>query len=78
MSLADMIRAAQLPAPAVCRRIREDAGAALRDIAEEMAARGQPVTPTAVMRWEHGDAVPRRDKAIIYRTILDELRAVAQ
>ena len=73
MTLAETIRAAQLPAPAIRRSIRENAGATRREVADELG-----VTPLTVSRWESGTSEPRRERAIAYRRVLDSLMAVTQ
>ncbi len=70
VALVDDLQAAKLPAPAQRRGIRIGAGATLRDIAEELR-----VTPMTILRWERGDADPRRAHAIAYRRLLDMLRS---
>jgi DNA-binding transcriptional regulator YiaG len=71
MTLVEKVRAAQLPPPAVRRRIRCDAGVTLAEMAAELN-----VTPVTVLRWEQGTE-PRRDRAIAYRGLLDALREVS-
>lgn len=73
MTLTEKLRAAQLPPPWERRAIRIGAGASQRELAHEL-----DVTPLTISRWERGDSEPRRDKAIAYRRLLDELRAVGQ
>jgi transcriptional regulator with XRE-family HTH domain len=73
MSLAERLRAAQLPPPAMRRTIRLNAGASLREVAEELG-----VTPLTVARWERGEAEPRRGSAIAYRKVLDDLVGVSR
>lgn len=68
MGLVESIQAAQLPTPVKRRAIRQTAGASLADVAREL-----DVTPMTVLRWERGEAVPRRPRAIAYRRLLDEL-----
>lgn len=70
--LVERLRAAQLPSPRERRRIRERAGATLRDVAQELG-----VNPMSVHGWERG-AQPRREHAIAYRRLLDRLDEVAQ
>ncbi|WP_130445344.1 helix-turn-helix transcriptional regulator [Kribbella rubisoli] len=70
--LVERLRAARLPAPASRKSIREEAGATLRDIADELA-----VSPVTVLRWEQGKSEPRLEHAIRYRRLLDELREIA-
>jgi transcriptional regulator with XRE-family HTH domain len=69
MALIDDLRAAQLPPPGERRRIRQAAGATLKEFADELG-----VSPMAVLRWERGDAEPRRSRAAAYRRLLDTLR----
>lgn len=59
-----------LPPAADRRRIREEAGASLREIARELGT-----SPTSVIRWERG-ASPRTHTAA-YARLLDELQRVA-
>jgi transcriptional regulator with XRE-family HTH domain len=68
MGLVEQLAAAQLPPPGMRKSIRETAGASLRDIGSELG-----VTPMTVLRWERGEAEPRRDRAIAYRALLDAL-----
>ncbi|SFK37258.1 helix-turn-helix domain-containing protein [Geodermatophilus ruber] len=72
MSLVDSIKAAQLPPPAVRRRIRTDARVSLADLAAELQ-----VSPVTVHRWERGIVAPRRERAIAYRDLLEALRDAA-
>ncbi len=72
MGLVDQLAASQLPSPARRRSIRMDAKASLRDVADELG-----VTPTTVMRWERGNAEPRRSRAVAYRDLLAALQAVS-
>lgn len=73
LSLVERVRAAKLPSPDVRYRIRQDAGVTLEEIAAELG-----VSAVTVQRWERGLAVPRRERAIAYKCLLDELRQVAQ
>jgi DNA-binding transcriptional regulator YiaG len=70
-TLADEVRAARLPSPATCRRIREEHGVTLRDVA---AAVG--VEPLTVLRWEHSRSKPRREHARRWRALLEALEAL--
>lgn len=72
-ALADRVRAARLPAPATRRSIRLAAGATYIEMARELG-----VTPVTVLRWERGDNDPRREAAIAYRQLLDELAEVSR
>lgn len=69
MTLVEKVRAAQLPPPAVRRRIRADARVSLADVAAEL-----DVSAVTIHRWENGAAEPRRDRAIAYRDLLEGLR----
>lgn len=71
MGLVEQLAASQLPSPTRRRSIRLEAKASLRDVAAELG-----VTPTTVMRWERGEAEPRRSRATAYRHLLDALKAV--
>jgi len=71
LSLVERLRLAQLPPPGERRAIREGAGATLREIAAEVG-----VSTAAVQRWESGDRGMRREHAIAYRRVLDQLREV--
>jgi DNA-binding transcriptional regulator YiaG len=73
MALAEEVRAAQLPPPAVRRRIRSDARVSLAEMAAELQ-----VSAVTVHRWEQGVFEPRRDKAIAYRNLLEELREASR
>jgi len=66
--LADEVRSARLPPPATCRRIREEAGVTLRDVAAALE-----VEPITVLRWEHGRTKPRRVHAQRWRVLLEAL-----
>jgi DNA-binding transcriptional regulator YiaG len=66
------IRAARLPSPAVRRRLREDAGLSLREVARLLE-----VDVMTVLRWERGSR-PRRANAVRYRALLDALEAAAE
>jgi DNA-binding XRE family transcriptional regulator len=68
--LAERVREARLPSPALRRHIRQAAGVTLVEMAEELG-----VTNVSVLRWERGDCEPRRDRAIAYRRLLEELQA---
>jgi DNA-binding transcriptional regulator YiaG len=69
-SLAERVRAAQLPTPANRRRIRQRAKVSLRQIAEPIG-----VTAMTVLRWERGEVVPKLEHAAAYRQLLEELEA---
>lgn len=71
-TLVERLRAAVLPEPSERRRIREAAGATLRDFGSELG-----VTAMTVMRWEQGQARPRLDHAIAYRHLLDQISELA-
>ncbi len=73
MGLIESLQAAQLPSPVKRRAIRRAAVATLADIAAAV-----DVTPMTVLRWERGQAIPRRDRAIAYRRLLDELEAATR
>ncbi len=68
MGLVESVQAAQLPPPRKRQAIRQAAGASLAELGRELR-----VTPMTVLRWERGDAVPRRERAIAYRRLLDAL-----
>ena len=76
MSLAEQVRAAMLPSPARRRTIRKLAGVTLTEIAQEVERlTGEPaVSAVSVLRWERGDSEPRRDRAIAYKQLLDDLQ----
>ena len=67
--LVTRIRDSRLPSPAVRRETREAADVSIREAAEELH-----VAPMTLLRWERGDAQPRRAHAIAYRQFLDALR----
>lgn len=67
-----MVQRSQLPPPADRRRIRLEAHLSLREMAEALG-----VAPMTLLRWESGEAVPRRAAAQRYRTMLDSLAKVA-
>jgi len=50
------------------RAIREDAALSLRDMSAEIA-----VESSTLWRWEAGVAVPRRDAALRWLQVLEEL-----
>jgi transcriptional regulator with XRE-family HTH domain len=68
-ALAQQVREARLPEPALRRLIRKAAAVSLAEVAGELG-----VTSVTVLRWERGDSEPRRDRAIAYRRLLEELR----
>jgi DNA-binding transcriptional regulator YiaG len=70
-TLVDEVRAARLPSPATCRRIREEAGVSIRDAAQALG-----VDPLTVIRWELSRTRPRREHAQAWRALLDALREV--
>ena len=73
IDLLERLRAKrELPLPEERRRIREAAGASLRDVARELG-----VSHTAVRRWETTRAVPRESR-IAYVRLLDELRQLEE
>lgn len=67
-TLAAAVREARLPDPATRRQIRERANVTLREMAQVMG-----VAPMTIQRWECGRACPRREDAVRYRDLLDEL-----
>jgi DNA-binding transcriptional regulator YiaG len=69
MRLASQVRAACLPPPDERRKIRVAAGVSFAEVGAELG-----VSATAVMRWERGTSTPRRDRAVAYRRLLDELQ----
>lgn len=73
IALAERVRAAQLPSPAVRRSIRLSAGVTLAEIGAELG-----VTPVTVLRWERGTCEPRRERAVAYRQLLDALREITK
>jgi len=68
------MRASRLPPPAARRSIRLAAGVSLRELAEAFPI---PVSPMTVLRWEKGQTAPRRNHAVAYRRLLDELQRAA-
>jgi transcriptional regulator with XRE-family HTH domain len=69
-NLLDRLRAKRtLPTPEARRRIRENAGASLRDVASEIGT-----SPTSIIRWERG-ASPGQHSAA-YARLLDELQQI--
>jgi transcriptional regulator with XRE-family HTH domain len=69
--LLERLRAERaLPPGPERRRIREQAGASLRDVARELGT-----SATSVLRWEAGASPGRRTAA--YRRLLDELERIA-
>ena len=78
MGLPEEVAAAQLPSPRLRRSIRLRAGASLRDMSAEMGRRGVPVSAMAILRWERGTSEPKREHAIAYRRLLDDLQAAAR
>lgn len=72
-ALADRVKAAQLPAPAMRRTIRKAARVTLAEMAAELG-----VSAVTVLRWERGTSEPRRERAIAYRRLLDSLSGVAR
>jgi len=61
----------ELPLPEERRRIREAAGASLREVARELG-----VSHTAVRRWETERSIPREAR-VAYAQLLEELRRLA-
>lgn len=59
----------RLPAPAVCRAIRESAGVSVRELAVLL-----DVTPTCVSYWELGRRKPKSDHLVRYVAALDLMR----
>jgi transcriptional regulator with XRE-family HTH domain len=62
----------QLPAPALRRHWREQAGASQDQIAEQLC-----VTRTSVSRWEKGTRSPRGEHLVAYANLLGQLREIA-
>lgn len=73
MPLIDRLRAARLPNPEERRRIRDEAGASLVEVGDELR-----VSALTVSRWERGLVEPSRDHAIAYRRLLEQLRELAR
>jgi DNA-binding transcriptional regulator YiaG len=71
--LAARVRAAQLPPPATRRRIREEAGLSLRQVAAALE-----VDVNTLHRWERGSSQPRHRHAVRYRHLLDVLDEAAK
>ena len=72
-TLVERLRAKRgLPPAAERKRIREAAGASLRDVANELGT-----SAPAIVRWERG-ATPPKDKVEPYAKLLEQLRAVAE
>lgn len=71
-SLADLVRAAQLPSVAERKRVREAAKASLRMVADELG-----VSITAIWHWENDQDGPSMENAVRYRNLLEELAAAA-
>ena len=67
-SLADEVRAAKLPSPAMARAIREAAGVAQARLARELK-----VHRLTVSRWETGERHPRGPNRASYAALLHEL-----
>jgi transcriptional regulator with XRE-family HTH domain len=61
---------ALLPSHAERRRIREDAGCSLRNLADVL-----PVHPSTLHNWERGLKEPNDANAVRYAWLLDQLRA---
>jgi DNA-binding transcriptional regulator YiaG len=70
-SLADEIRAAKLPSPALARAIREAAGVPQARVAEALH-----VHRLTISRWESGERHPRGANRAAYAALLSELRGV--
>ena len=70
--LVEELRATRLPSPAVRRRLREEAGLSLRDVARVLG-----VAPMSVHRWEAGIVKIKRENARHYREFLDALQEVS-
>ena len=69
LALAEEVRAAKLPPVSERRSVRDAAGVTVREAA---AAIG--VSPMTFLRWEHGEATPRRRHAAAYASLLAALR----
>ena len=73
--LAELVRQRRLsPLPEVAerRRIREDAGVSLEQVADELG-----VSHTAVSYWERGVWNPSAENAAKYRQLLEQLADAA-
>lgn len=66
--LVATVQASRLPKPAERRRIRERAGLSIRAVADALG-----VSPSAVLKWELGTAIPRRHHAAAYGALLHAL-----
>lgn len=69
-ALAELVRAAQLPAPAERKRIRQAAGLSYQRLADALG-----VTAPTVWNWENDGDGPSLENAVKYRRLLDELAA---
>ena len=58
-------------ADGTARRLREDAGISLRELAAAVQA-----SPSTVHRWESGECIPRRDSALAWADMLDAISKV--
>jgi hypothetical protein len=77
-NLLEQLRAKRdLPPHEERRRIRQAAGASLRDVARELERRGYPVSHTAVRRWETSLASPRESR-VAYMQLLEELHQLGE
>ncbi len=68
MKSKDLIRVRRMAETGLARRIREDAGVSLAELALDVG-----VHKTNVHRWETGSRRPRGEPAIRYLRVLEEL-----
>ncbi len=66
--LVARVQASQLPPPVDRAAIRQSAGLSLREIGDVLE-----VAPLTVLRWERGEACPRRENAVRYGRLLKML-----
>lgn len=67
-SLAELVRAAQLPPPEERQRIRREAKVPLRRMGEIVGVSGM-----TILQWERGQTEPRLDRAAAYGRLLQQL-----
>lgn len=73
-TLLEIVRARrELPAPAMCRAIRQQAGLSLAPVAREL-----DVARMTISGWERGTRRPRGRNLVAYVKLLKQLREVTE
>lgn len=71
-TLAELVRASQLPSIAERKRVRKAADVSLRQVGEALGVSGE-----TVWNWENGKDGPSKENAPRYRALLDQLAEAA-